>query len=118
EVGALPTPSASLRRLVPLHPKPSTNRKMYEARHPLSKAVALPQELQTKPSHPNPTRSEAEPRVPPFACWSTTENHMNTKHIEIKFATMGARFRVSVASANRSLSNSRAIRLRLSGAGR
>jgi hypothetical protein len=48
------------------HQRKETN----ETSNPLSKSVALSQELQTKSCNSNPTWREAEPRVPPIARWS------------------------------------------------
>ena len=55
-------------------------RKSYATCYPLPKPVALPQELQTKSCHSNPTGTEAELRVTPDACRSSKQNVvMNTE---------------------------------------
>ena len=58
EVGALPTPSASLNH---------NQRQSHETDYPLPNSVALSQELQTKSNNSNATGRKAEPRVPPLA---------------------------------------------------
>src|SRR5439155_1680558 len=70
EVGALPTPSAILAVCQHLTAT-SKERKSYATCDPLPKPVALPQELQTKSCHSNPTGTEAELRVTPDACQSS-----------------------------------------------
>jgi len=40
----------------------------------VTKSVALPQKLQTKSFHSNPTGAEAEHYVPPRACRSSKQN--------------------------------------------
>ncbi len=54
EVGALPTPSSILAVCQHLTAT-SKERKSYATFDPLPKSVALPQKLQTKSCHPNPT---------------------------------------------------------------
>src|SRR5207247_10403051 len=79
EVGALPTPSSILAVCQHLTAT-SKERKSYATCDPLPKPVALPQELQTRSSHSNPTGTEAELRVTPDACRSSKQNVvMNTE---------------------------------------
>src|SRR6266496_385590 len=59
EVGALPTPSATLAVCQHLTATPQ-RKETYATCHPLPKPVALSQELQTKSCHPNPTDGPAE----------------------------------------------------------
>src|SRR5580765_7197932 len=49
-------------------------RKPYETRYPLPKSVALPQKLQTKSFHSNPSGAEAEHCIPPSAFRSPNQN--------------------------------------------
>ncbi len=69
EVGALPTPSATLAVCQHLTATPQ-RKETYATCHPLPKPVALSQELQTKSCHPNPTGRETEPGVSSLARWS------------------------------------------------
>ena len=70
EVGALPTPSANLFPST-INSQPTTN---YETHSPLSKSVALPQELQTKSCSPHQTNNEITFRFSPRALWIKTKN--------------------------------------------
>src|SRR3989454_8811558 len=66
KTGSASPRSERYRRLPPFLAEPPNERKSHEACSPLSKSVALSQELQTKSCHPNPP-GETELRLSPSA---------------------------------------------------